>query len=200
MEIKRQSQSGTVPSRGDEGLHLRSRIHITGASGSGVSTLGRAVASAIGGRWLDSDDYYWLPTDPPYVAKRAPAERVTLLREAMERAERWILSGSLVEWGDPLVPFFDLVVFLYVPTRIRLARLRIREQQRLGPAALEPGTDENRRYETFLAWAGGYDDSQFGGRSLAIHESWLACLPCPVLRIEGNHEVSSLVERVLRHA
>jgi adenylate kinase family enzyme len=173
------------------------RIHITGASGAGVSTLGRALAAAIDGRWLDSDDFYWLPTEPPYVDKRPRAERVALVREAIVSAERWVLSGSLVDWGEPLVPLFDLVVFLYVPAEIRLARLRTREEQRLGPEAVVPGTDAHRRYETFLAWAGSYDTGGLGGRSLPVHQAWLAHLPCPVLRIEGDHDVASLVERVL---
>jgi hypothetical protein len=130
------------------------------------------------------------------VDKRPPSERVALVREAIDKTKRWVLSGSLVEWGDPLVPFFELVVFLYMPTDVRLARLRIREQQRLGPAAVQQGTDENQRYETFLAWAGGYDTGEVSGRSLPIHEAWLARLPCPVLRIDGHHEVETLVDRV----
>lgn len=41
-------------------------IHITGASGSGTTTLGRALAQALGWRYLDADRYYWLPTSPPF--------------------------------------------------------------------------------------------------------------------------------------
>ena len=52
--------------RGDEGLSAPPRIHITGASGFGVSTLGGALAARLGCAHLDTDDFYWLPTDPPY--------------------------------------------------------------------------------------------------------------------------------------
>jgi adenylate kinase family enzyme len=48
-------------------------IHITGASGSGTSTLGQALAESVGCPWLDADDFFWLPTDPPYTDKR-PAQ------------------------------------------------------------------------------------------------------------------------------
>jgi len=48
-------------------------VHITGASGSGTTTLGRALAERLGWMHLDTDDFYWLPTDPPYREKR-PAE------------------------------------------------------------------------------------------------------------------------------
>jgi adenylate kinase family enzyme len=41
------------------------RIHIFGASGSGTSTFGRALAAELSIRFFDADDYYWLDTDPP---------------------------------------------------------------------------------------------------------------------------------------
>lgn len=50
------------------------RIHIFGASGSGTSTLGRAVAARLGYAFLDADDFYWLPTDPPFREKRDVAD------------------------------------------------------------------------------------------------------------------------------
>jgi adenylate kinase family enzyme len=42
------------------------RIHITGASGAGVSTLGCALADALAIPHHDTDDYFWQPTSPPY--------------------------------------------------------------------------------------------------------------------------------------
>ena len=38
------------------------RIHILGASGSGTTTLGRALAERLQCRHFDTDDYFWLPT------------------------------------------------------------------------------------------------------------------------------------------
>jgi adenylate kinase family enzyme len=42
------------------------RVLITGASGSGTTTLGRALAARLGFAFLDADDYYWLPSDLPF--------------------------------------------------------------------------------------------------------------------------------------
>jgi adenylate kinase family enzyme len=42
------------------------RIHIMGASGSGVTSLGRASADALAIPHHDTDDYFWQPTTPPY--------------------------------------------------------------------------------------------------------------------------------------
>ena len=41
------------------------RIHILGASGSGTTTLGRALAERLQCPHFDADDYFWVPTDPP---------------------------------------------------------------------------------------------------------------------------------------
>ena len=55
-------------------------IHITGASGSGTSTLGRALAAELNMPFLDGDDYYWLDPKPPFVEKRDAILRAQLLR------------------------------------------------------------------------------------------------------------------------
>ena len=59
------------------------RIHVTGASGSGTSTLGRALAKHLDFTHLDADDFYWQPTLPPYTAKRNSVERLALLASAL---------------------------------------------------------------------------------------------------------------------
>ena len=62
-------------------------IHIFGASGSGTTTLARCIAERWGFVHLDSDDFFWLPTDPPYTHKRPIDERVPLMRAQIERAD-----------------------------------------------------------------------------------------------------------------
>ena len=54
-------------------------IHILGASGSGTTTLGRALAECLHYTHFDSDNYLWLPTDPPTTEKRELTERQQLL-------------------------------------------------------------------------------------------------------------------------
>lgn len=171
------------------------RIHIVGASGSGTTTLGEALGRSLGIVHMDTDDVYWLPTDPPFREKRAIPERVSMLLATFERLDRWVLSGSLVSWGSPLVPHFTLAVFLWVPDAIRMARLEGRERERYG-ARMEPGGDMHEAVQEFLNWASHYEQSDFGGRSRRVHEDWLATLPCPVLRIEGTQTVEESVARV----
>ena len=48
-------------------------IHIVGASGAGTSTLGQALERKYGYKWMDTDNYFWVPTDPPFNQAR-PSE------------------------------------------------------------------------------------------------------------------------------
>ena len=41
-------------------------IYIYGASGSGTSTLGKYIRDKLGYFFMDTDDYFWQPTNPPY--------------------------------------------------------------------------------------------------------------------------------------
>jgi adenylate kinase family enzyme len=165
---------------------MPSRIQITGASGSGTTTLGALIAERHGHRHLDTDDFYWLPIEPQYTQKRLPEERLALLRAELGPAESWVLSGSLVDWGDPLMDEFELVVFLLVPTELRLARLKAREAERYGEDAVAPGGSRHEAMEAFLEWASHYDAGGLEGRSRALHEEWIDDLTCKVVRLEGD--------------
>lgn len=106
-------------------LRMKSRrIHVTGASGAGVTTLGRALADSLALPHHDTDDYLWQPTTPPYRALRGAADRLRLMREMFLPRADWVLSGGLDGWGDGIIPSFDLVVFLTTPHEVRMRRLR----------------------------------------------------------------------------
>ena len=172
------------------------RIHITGASGAGVTSLGRAVANALAIPHHDTDDYLWQPTTPPFQKIRERADRLRLMNEMFLPRAEWALSGSLAGWGDAIIPAFDLVVFVTTPKAIRLQRLRAREATRYGPDAVAPGGWRHKETEEFIAWASQYEDGDLVSRSLAMHEAWLAALPCPVLRLDGSRPLPELVAEV----
>jgi adenylate kinase family enzyme len=175
------------------------RIHVVGASGAGTTTLGRALAVRLRAVHLDTDDFFWLPSDPPFEQIRPRAERQALLADALARHPAWVLSGSLCGWGDGFIPQFDLVVFMWLPPDVRLARLRRREAERYGTAAIAPGRPLHDKAEAFLAWAARYDDGEPVERSRAMHEAWLARLPCSVLRLMSVATVDEHVAAVARH-
>jgi adenylate kinase family enzyme len=172
------------------------RIHIMGASGAGVTTLGRALADALALPHHDTDDYFWIPTTPPYREQRDAAERLRLMREMFLPRADWVLSGGLSGWGDELVPHFDLVVFLKTSREVRMQRLRARETTHFGAEVVAPGGWRHEETESFLEWASHYEDGTREGRKLARHEAWLATLPCPVLRLDGARPLGELVSEV----
>jgi adenylate kinase family enzyme len=175
------------------------RVHIVGASGSGTTTLGRALAGRLGCPHLDTDDFFWLPSDPPFQHVRERSARQARLGDALGGSRAWVLSGSLCGWGDVFIPQFELVVFLWVPADERIARLREREHTRYG-SAIEAGAPLHERHVRFIAWASGYDDGlDVPERCRRLHEEWLARLPCPVLRLEGTGSVPEHLARIGYH-
>ena len=177
--------------------HPAARAHFTGASGSGTTTLGQALARRAKLRHFETDDYLWKPTDPPFHQLRAKEERVRLLEADLGETSGWVLSGSLARWGDPIVPRFQLVVFVVAPTELRLARLRERELRRFGAEALAPGGAMHTNHLEFMQWAARYDDGDESIRSRRLHETWRAHLTCQSIQVDGSRPVDLLVEELL---
>lgn len=172
------------------------RLHITGASGTGTTTLGRALATAWSVPHADVDDYFWVPTSPPYTTKRGVPQRLHLMEEMFTGRGAWVLSGSLMGWGDPVAEHFDAVVFLSVDHDMRMERLHARELTRYG-TSIHVGGEREAAHREFMDWASGYEDPDFDGRNRARHERWLDTLTCPVLRLDGTAPVGDLVNAVV---
>ena len=162
------------------------RVHITGAAGSGTTTLGKALASETGIAHFDTDAFFWLPVDPPFSKIRPTEQRLRMMDKTCSSAGSWVLSGYLGPWAAPLFQRFDLVIFLLVPTEVRLARLRARESQSSHALRWAPGGDRHAAFERFLSWAASYDTGGLNQRSRATHEAFFRLLSCPVLRLEGE--------------
>ena len=163
-----------------------SRIHITGASGSGTTTLGAALSRQLGWKHIDADDYYWLQTQPPFQQKRPWEERLKLMIADLRSEPGVIATGSTIRWGLELEDAYELIVYLYIPPEIRLQRLRVREMQRNGSIN-----------EGFIAWAALYDEGDLTVRSRRRVEKWLSERHVPVLRLEGDLTVEARVAAVM---
>lgn len=173
------------------------RVHIFGASGSGTTTLAAALAATLGCPHFDSDNYFWLPTDPPFQQSREHDARQEMLLGDLANHDAWALSGSLCGWGDVAIPLFDLAVFLSVPHDIRMARLEAREIERYGQEVARPDGVWSELSREFLDCAMRYEDGSLVFRSRALHEAWMANLPCQVLRIKGDTSTDERVDMVM---
>ena len=172
------------------------RLHLFGASGTGVTTLGEALGAALRLPYFDTDDFFWEASDPPFTISRPATQRDALLAQALAPQQSWLVGGSIVGWGEAWLAAFDLVVFLWLPLALRLQRLHRREHVRYGARILADPA-QAARTQAFLDWAAGYDDSSTGGsRTLANHEQWLARFTCPVLELRGDLSVAARVGAV----
>lgn len=179
------------------GIRMKNIIHIFGASGSGTTTLAQEMERRYGFKCLDTDDYFWLPTQPPYTSVRPLEERLSLMKKNIEENATCVLFGSLCGWGDVFIPKFDLVVFVYAPANIRTKRLEKRERARFG-GRIDKGGDMHENHVNFIAWAGNYDTLKPPERCKDLHEEWLARMNCPVLRLDGTKPVAVLITQIKR--
>jgi adenylate kinase family enzyme len=167
---------------------MPNHIHILGASGSGTTTLAQELCKELHYTHFDTDDYFWLKTELPFTKIRNVNERIELLQKELSQHEKWILSGCLCGWGDVFIPYFDLVVFLFIPQKLRMERLIEREKKRHGNKILV-GNILHQNHIEFIKWAENYDTGGLEMRSRKRHEKWLNNLACKVLRIEEDMEM-----------
>lgn len=172
------------------------RIHIFGASGSGTTTLGKELANILSFKHFDTDDYFWLPPKLSFSQKRERKERQELLMKDLKSTDKWVLSGSLTDWGDIFIPFFDAVVYLWIPKDIRMKRLLEREEERYG-ADIKPGGMRYNQFIEFINWAEKYDDAGTDMRSRRLHDDWLAKIDCRIIKIEEDLSSDQRIQRIL---
>jgi adenylate kinase family enzyme len=168
---------------------------VTGASGAGTTTLAREISGAWSVPHADVDDYFWMPTVPPYTTKRPVEDRLRLMTDLFLPRDAWVMSGSVMGWGDPLLDRIDAVVFIFLDAATRLRRLEQREAGRYGSS--NAAEDWNgSAHAAFMEWARRYDDPDFSGRSRVRHERWLAALVSPVLHLDAAQPVPGLMDAI----
>ena len=160
-------------------------IHIYGASGSGTSTIGRFICEKTGYFFMDTDDYFWEPTNPPFTAKRKIPDRIALMRRDIAKYESVVISGSLVDWGDELIPLFTLAVRVETDTAVLIKKMKKRERERFGNR-IDTGGDMFENHREFIEWAASYDSGGLDMRSKAKHDEWQKLLQCPQILLDGN--------------
>lgn len=170
-------------------------IHLYGASGSGTSTIGRFISDRLGYFFMDTDDYFWESTNPPYTTKRKASDRIALMKRDIAEHDRVVISGSLAGWGDELIPCFTLVVRVETDTVVRMERLEKREREKFGER-LDPGGDMYEIHRKFMDWAAAYDTGDANMRSRAEHDEWQKRLQCPQISVDGSLPLEENLEMI----
>jgi adenylate kinase family enzyme len=173
----------------------KSVIHIYGASGSGTSTLGKFISEQLGYTFIDTDDYFWLPTNTKYTKKREKTERLQLMKKDILHSDKVVISGSLVGWGDDLIQYFTLAVRVVTDKNVRIERLKEREKKHFG-SRIEVGGDMYQNYVEFIEWAADYDTGDTNMRSKSEHDQWKKLLKCKQITINGENDLKYNLELI----
>lgn len=167
-------------------------IHILGAAGSGTSTLGKEIENKLNYIQLDVDDYFWLPTDPPFSEKREREERIKLLMNDILNTKKCVITGTLCGWGDIFIPFFELIIEIETPTEVRIERIEKREYKRFENRILHGG-DMYEAHQEFIEWAKRYDTADISIRSKALHNYWQKDIYCQKLVVDGTKPLDQII-------
>jgi len=173
----------------------KSVIHIYGASGSGTSTLGKFISEQLGYTFMDTDDYFWLPTNPKYTKKREVTERFQMMKKDILNSDKAVISGSLVDWGADLIQYFTLVVRVVTDKNVRIERLVEREKEHFG-SRIAIGGDMYHNHMEFIEWAAAYDAGDIDMRSKSKHDQWQKLLKCKQITVNGEDDLKYNLEIV----
>lgn len=178
-------------------MKMKNVIHIYGASGSGTSTLGKKISEKLGYKFMDTDNYFWFPTNPRYTTKRSKEERLALMKKDILENDNVVISGSLVDWGDELISYFTLTIRLVTETKIRIERIKQREWDKFGER-ITPGGDMYQQHLDFIEWARKYDTGSVNMRSKAKHDEWQKQLQCKQIVLNGADDLEENLGKVRR--
>ena len=173
------------------------KLNILGASGTGVTTLGKRLSSELNITYFDSDDFFWENSKIPYSVKQNPKNRDKNILEKLNETEKWILGGSVINWSSEIHNQFDTIIFLHIPQKVRLERLRIREYERYGEIIKTDSFWKNR-YDNFIKWAKDYDDVKgIANRNIKTHKKWLDKHKSKVINLKGDLSTDERIKIIL---
>jgi adenylate kinase family enzyme len=103
------------------------RVNVIGGSGSGKTTVGRALSSKLGVPFIEIDEVHW-SRFPNW--KLPAADEFRAAMDAATRGDRWVVDGSYRSVRDIVWSRADTVVWLDTSFRQRFARVLTRTIQR----------------------------------------------------------------------
>lgn len=172
-----------------------SKIHVLGASGSGTTTTAQALSQKLGYVHLDTDNYFWEPSEIPFTKKREIKERIKLLENDLQKNKNVVLSGIFYPWGDELTKYFDEFIYVETDRNIRKKRLIEREYKMFGKRMLKGG-DMNAQFKRFLKWAMNYEENVNDDIGQEKTEQWLSNCKKKIIRVDGSQPVEQIIKKL----
>ena len=165
-------------------------IIIFGLNGSGKTTLGRELARVLDFWFMDIEDYHFEKSEIPYTAERSREDCLSLMLSDIKRYRSFVISAVTGDFGDEIMSYYKLAVYLTAPTDVRIARVKKRAYERYGNRVCEGGDmyEQNARFIDFAS-----------SRTTANIDNWAKTLICPVLQIDGLTDIKTNAENIAKY-
>lgn len=171
------------------------KIQVIGASGTGKSTLCRALSDKTGVYWIDTDKYLW--KDDTFTENYPVDERMKMYDDDIAKHSDYIVSGSVHFWNPLGFADRELLVLLILDEEARMKRLYERELERFG-ARMLPGGDHYETTREFIDWCATYlTADENASTSYAAHNLRLREARCKTLILNAEQKIDMLCESVL---
>ena len=172
------------------GLSPPCGIIIFGLNGSGKTTLGRELARVLDFWSMDIEDYHFEKSEIPYTAERSREDCLSLMLSDIKNHRSFVISAVTGDFGDEILSYYKLAVYLTAPADIRIARVKKRAYERYGNRVCEGGDmyEKNARFIDFAS-----------SRTSANIDNWAKTLICPVLQIDGLTDIKTNAENIAKY-
>ena len=130
------------------------RVMIIGGSGSGKSTTARMLGAVTGLPVIHIDPMYWLPA-----WEQRPMEETHALVRAAAKGESWIFEGNNSSTFAERMERADTLIFLDMPTYLRVWRVILRTIKDYGKVRVGSGEGcpERFNWEFLTKWVLQYN-------------------------------------------
>ena len=167
------------------------RIIVCGGNGAGKSTLGKVLASELGYKFEDIENYYFPKENPKYEYSdsRTREEVAKFLLADMKKYTDFVLASVHGNYGKEIKELFDIAVYIEVPKEVREKRVYERSYKQFGERML-PGGDLYEDEKRFL--------DMVAKRPEDYATKWLSDMDIPIIKIDGTQTIEKSVEEIKR--
>ncbi|MCI8332224.1 MAG: AAA family ATPase [Clostridiales bacterium] len=164
-------------------------IIVCGLNGSGKSTVGKALADALGFYFIDHEALCFGGMNTDYTAGRSRRDVISHFKDTASKHADFVFAAVNGMGEKELLGYFQYAVWIRAPKEVRIQRIRERSFQRFGDR-MRPGGDLHAKEEAFFTMVSKREEQEV--------EEWLSGYKHPIIQIDGTRPVSENIELILK--